>query len=299
MNFISHFLVFFMNESPPPTQTLETQQKQTLLQDWRALRAAKMKDLCRLALPSGSLQEATITKLNEAGYAITFPGRSLSARSATDPEIVINLYRSMEIPSIVAQGYADIGITGDDILMEKQLEWLAMEVDRVIGVANFKYAKNGNESLSVLAVQEDSPFRSVSDLRGGRIDSEVPFLTKRYCDGLGIATRVASSFERGKILNDGRDFITITPSQGATEGKTNVIADGIVTVSESGVSIVDNNLRVIGTIWRNRVGLILNRESRKRGWGRKAKEIAIKLLDDAKVEGSLNDEFDRDSRKLC
>lgn len=332
-NHVSHFHMNFM-ESPISSSQIN------LVQQWRQRRQTQNEGRCRLALPNGSLQRATLDALNRAGYDIADPGRSLSSTAANDPDLLINWYRSMEIPAIVAQGYADIGITGDDMVEEERLklrvgatsslEYIQqflraledegdtnvqelrfsrgellrlvllsrMDLARVLlPVANYDYAKNGDAAKWVLAVKEESPFMDLQDLVGGRVDAEIPYITARFLAAKGILPSVIPSIEYAQSGRPG--FIVIVPSQGATEGKGDQLADGIVTVTEGGDTLKSNGLRILEKIRQTRVALFINVDARKRGWGRKAKEIAIQLLDAAGLHGELLEEFDRDSRALA
>jgi ATP phosphoribosyltransferase len=71
----------------------------------------------RLAIPAGSLQEATITLFRKAGYNLS-PERRSYYLSVDDPEIACTLIRAQEIPRYVQDGLMDAGLTGLDWIME-------------------------------------------------------------------------------------------------------------------------------------------------------------------------------------
>src|SRR3989454_4975321 len=132
----------------------------------------KKKQVLRLGLPKGSLQEATIEKMAKAGFHISVSSRSY-VPYVDDPEMEIRLIRAQEISRYVEHGYLDCGITGYD--------WIQENGSKVHEVGEFQFSKVTRQPARwVLAVPEDSPIESVKDLKGQRIATEVGKLTKKY-----------------------------------------------------------------------------------------------------------------------
>src|SRR6185369_6697125 len=126
----------------------------------------------KLGLPKGSLQDATIEKMAKAGFNIQVSSRSY-VPYVDDPELQIRLIRAQEISRYVEHGYLDAGITGHDWIMENN--------SKVHEVGEFIFSKVSRQATRwVLCVPEDSPVKSVKDLQGKRIATEVVGLTKRY-----------------------------------------------------------------------------------------------------------------------
>src|SRR3989304_4257434 len=126
----------------------------------------------RLAVPAGSLQEATVTLFRRAGYNLSPEGRSYYL-TLDDPEIACTLIRAQEIPRYVQDGLMDAGLTGYD--------WICENEASVVEVAELLYSKASRGPVRwVLAVPEDSPVQSVRDLEGKRIATEAVGLTERY-----------------------------------------------------------------------------------------------------------------------
>src|SRR3990170_3301382 len=124
----------------------------------------------RLAIPAGSLQDATITLFRKAGYNLS-PERRSYYLSVDDPEIACTLIRAQEIPRYVQDGLMDAGLTGKDWILENQAS--------VVEVAELLYSKASRAPVRwVLAVPEDSPVQSVRDLEGKRIATEVVHITE-------------------------------------------------------------------------------------------------------------------------
>src|SRR5436190_4013722 len=124
----------------------------------------------RFGLPKGSLQDATIEKMGKAGFNISISSRSY-VPYVDDDELEIRLIRAQEISRYVEHGYLDCGITGHD--------WVQENNSDVHEVGEFLFSKATREPARwVLAVPEDSPSKSVKDLSGQRIGTEVVHMTR-------------------------------------------------------------------------------------------------------------------------
>src|SRR5215467_11496209 len=178
----------------------------------------KKNNTLRFGLPKGSLQEATIEKMARAGYNISVSSRSY-VPYVDDDELEIRLIRAQEISRYVEHGYLDCGITGHD--------WILENGSTVHEVGEFIFSKVSRRPTRwVLCVPEDSPVKSVKDLQGKRIATEVVNLTKKYLKKNNVQAEVEFSW-------------------GATEVKPPKLADAIVEVTETGSSLRANNLRIV------------------------------------------------------
>src|SRR5947207_1592048 len=136
----------------------------------------------RFGLPKGSLQEAAIAKMAKAGWNISVSSRSYIPY-VDDEEMEIRLIRAQVISRYVEHGYLDCGITGYD--------WIQENGSRVHEVGEFLFSKATRQATRwVLAVPEDSPVKSVKDLHGKRIATEVVNLTKKYLKQHGVKAEV-------------------------------------------------------------------------------------------------------------
>src|SRR5947209_6592157 len=126
----------------------------------------------RFGLPKGSLQDATIEKMAKAGYNISVSSRSYIPY-VDDEDLQIRMIRAQEISRYVELGYLDCGITGYD--------WIQENGSKVHEVGEFIFSKVTRQPTRwVLAVPEKSSIKSVKDLQGKRIATEVVNLTRRY-----------------------------------------------------------------------------------------------------------------------
>ncbi len=201
----------------------------------------------RLGIPKGSLQESTIRLFARAGYQIVVRERSY-VPSINDPEIECLMFRAQEMARYVERGVLDCGLTGKDWIMENDAD--------VVEVEDLVYSKStSNVYRWVVAVPEDSPIRSVQDLEGKRIATELVGATRRYLARHGVHAEVEYSW-------------------GATEIKVPYLVDAIVEGTETGSSLRAHNLRIVDTVVVSTTKLIANR----RAWADPWKHQKIQVL---------------------
>lgn len=178
----------------------------------------------KLGLPKGSLEEATISLFERAGWKIRKLSRNYFP-DINDPEIAVSLCRVQEMGDYVARGILDAGITGLDWLDESR------HTENVVRLAELVYSKSSTRPCRwVLAVAGDSPYQKPEDLAGKRIATELKGLTTRYFSKLGVEVDIYHSY-------------------GATEAKiVEGLADGIVEVTETGATIGAHGLRIIDEV---------------------------------------------------
>jgi ATP phosphoribosyltransferase len=197
------------------------------------------------------LQEATIQKMAKAGWNISVSSRSYIPY-VDDVEMEIRLIRAQEISRYVEHGYLDCGITGHDWVMENGSD--------VHEVGEFLFSKVSRKPARwVLCVPEDSTVKSVKDLQGKRIATEVVNLTKRYLKKNGVKAEVEFSW-------------------GATEVKAHELVDAIVEVTETGSSLRANKLRIVDELLSSTPRLIANHNAWKDKWKKQKIETMAMLL---------------------
>src|SRR3954468_3986905 len=220
-----------------------------------------MSPILKLGIPAGSLQEATADLFRKAGYKITFASRSYYPQ-IDDPEIECTLVRAQEMPRYVEDGSFDCGLTGYDWVLENDA--------KVVELAELVFSKVSRRPVRwVLAVPEDSPIKSVKDLQGKRIATEVVGLTTRW-----LAKNAAPA--------------DVEFSWGATEGKPPRLVDAIVDVTETGSSLRANNLRVIDELLQSTTRFIANKAAYADPW-KKAKmdDLVLMLQGAMAAEGKV------------
>ena len=210
----------------------------------------------KLGIPKGSLESATIELFRRAGFNISVSSRSYFP-AIDDPEIECMLIRAQEMARYVEDGVLDAGLTGRD--------WVAESGATVETLADLIYAKQSFGKVRwVLAVPEGSPVRSVKDLEGKVIATELVETARRYLGTRGVKAKVEFSW-------------------GATEVKPPELADAIVEVTETGSSLRAHKLRIVETVLESNTQLIANVNAWKDGWKRRKLEDLRMLL-----EGAIN-----------
>lgn len=210
--------------------------------------------ILRFGLPKGSLQEATVQKLAKAGWNVSVSSRGYIPY-VDDAELQIRLIRAQEISRYVELGYLDCGITGHD--------WVIENGSKVHEVGEFIFSKvSSRPARWVLCVPEHSKVKSVKDLQGKRIATEVVNITKSYLRKHKVKAEVEFSW-------------------GATEVKAHELVDAIVEVTETGSSLRANKLRIVDTLLTSTPRLIANRETWRSNWKRNKIETMALLLKSA------------------
>jgi len=202
-----------------------------------------MSSILKLGIPKGSLQNSTLELFKRSGWKITVSGRSYFPE-IDDADITCSLCRAQEMSINVANGTLDAGLTGKD--------WIAENRSDVHVVSDLVYSKvSARPARWVVAVAYDSPIKTIEDLQGKKVSTELLDYTKRYFSEKGIDVRVEFSW-------------------GATEAKVvSGLADAIVEITETESTIRAHGLRVIHEMMQTNTQFIASHEAwrdpKKRG----------------------------------
>ena len=120
--------------------------------------------------------EPTLRLLHDAGLVFDEHDRSLVAR-VQNHDLDILFVRTNDVIEFVGDGVADLGITGIDLLSETGAELPRI---RELGYGRCRLAA---------AVPNDTPYRTVEDLRGLRVATAHPNTARRFFEAQGIAGR--------------------------------------------------------------------------------------------------------------
>jgi ATP phosphoribosyltransferase len=206
----------------------------------------------KIGIPKGSLETNTIDLFKRAGWRITSDSRSYFP-NIDDPEIMCKLVRAQEMSRYVEDGTLDLGLTG--------IDWILENSSDVVVVQNLIYSKVSTQQARwVLVVREDSPYKSIKDMEGKKISTELVNFTKKYFADKNINIHVEFSW-------------------GATEAKVvEGLVDAVVEVTETGSTIKANKLKIIHELMKTNTQLIANRASWKNPWKRKKIEQISTML---------------------
>jgi ATP phosphoribosyltransferase len=189
----------------------------------------------RLVLPKGSLEKATLDLFEAADLPVVRSSAVDYKATIDDPRVAeVRILRPQEIPTYVAEGLFDIGITGRD--------WVEETSSDVVSLGELKYSKaTSNPVRVVVAVAGDSPAETIADLpQGVRVSTEYPELTRRHFAALGVDAQVRLSY-------------------GASEAKIPDIADAIVDITETGRALRAAGLKIIDTMLTSYTEVVANK----------------------------------------
>jgi ATP phosphoribosyltransferase len=188
----------------------------------------------RLVLPKGSLERATLELFEAADLTVRRSSDVDYRATIDDPRVAeVRILRPQEIPTYVAEGLYDLGVTGRD--------WIDETASEVVSLGQLRYSKNTERPFSiVLAVADDAPWQSVEELPDGvRVSTEYPQLAERYLAERGVRAQVRLSY-------------------GATEAKVPDVADAVVEGTETGRALRAAGLKIVDTMLVSFTELIAN-----------------------------------------
>ena len=216
----------------------------------------------RLAIPKGSLEEATFKLLGRAWTRVTRKDRTYRVY-LDDPKIVVKMLRPQEIPTLVSDGLYDVGITGRDWVGETKSDAepiLDLEYGRIRLVVAFpdRYRYG---SLDAMIADYARRRRTL------RISSEYLTTASRFIKGCRSYKRHFGARDPQIVtpwLRTGTNgAVQIHLSFGATEAKPPEDVDAIIDVTETGTTLRQNKLKVADEVLVSTAHLIANKSSLK------------------------------------
>jgi ATP phosphoribosyltransferase len=187
----------------------------------------------RIALPSkGRISDPAVKLLEKAGIGLKDNINRKLFSETFDEDISVMFTRAADIPEFVADGAADLGMTGLDLIEENEVNVEILE--------DLKFGK----AKLVLAAPEDSHINNLSDIKyGSMVATEFPNLTEKYLKTKGILTKIVELSGSTEIA----PFI----------GVADIIAD----LTSTGTTLKMNHLKIIDTILESSIKLIANKGS--------------------------------------
>ncbi|MFD1565190.1 ATP phosphoribosyltransferase [Haloarchaeobius amylolyticus] len=181
----------------------------------------------RIAVPNkGRLHEPTIDLLERAGLHLENGADRKLYADTVDPDVTVLFARAADIPEYVADGAADLGITGFDQVCEAR-------VDNVEELLDLEFGR----CRLVLAAPEDGDIESVDDLAGKIVATEFPNITADFFADTGVEPEIVEV-------------------SGATELTPHVeMADAIVDITSTGTTLKMNRLAVVDEVLSSSVRL--------------------------------------------
>jgi ATP phosphoribosyltransferase len=211
-----------------------------------------MTDKLKLGIPKGSLQKSTIELFRRSGWKINVNGRSYFP-DVNDAYMECTLCRAQEMSVYVENGTLDAGLTGKD--------WIAENNSDIQEVSDLVYSKvSARPARWVVAVASDSEVKTIEDLSGKKVATELVGYTRRYFAEKNIDVKIEYSW-------------------GATEAKVvSGLADAIVEITETESTIRAHGLKVIHEMMQTNTQLIANHDAWKNPDKKKKIEQVALLL---------------------
>lgn len=194
-----------------------------------------MKDYLTIALPKGKLFARSVELLDRVGCGAADLAETSRKLVITDEEAGARfiIAKTVDVPTYVEYGAADIGIIGSDILLEQEKDVVEL-LDLGFGTCRL-----------VMAVPETARREKLTDYAHLRVATKYPRCAEKYFDMLGIQTEIIKlngSIELGPIVG---------------------LSEMIVDVVETGRTLKENNLTEVASIFTATARLIANRASFK------------------------------------
>lgn len=182
--------------------------------------------MIRLAIQkSGRLSEDSLNLIRECG--ISFVNSSLKLKTeATNFPLEILFLRDDDIPGYVADGVADIGIVGENVLVEAGQQEL---LKQRLGFSKCRLS---------IAVPKSAEYNSIADLDGKNLATSYPNLLQAFLDEKGVKANIHTI----------SGSVEIAPSIG--------LADAICDIVSSGSTLISNGLREVERVFKSEAVLI-------------------------------------------
>lgn len=218
--------------------------------------------IVKFAVPKGSIEEATFKILEKSWTRVVRRERTYRV-ILDDPQISVKMLRPQEIPSLVYNGLYDVGITGKD--------WVKETHSDVEVLLNLEYGK----IKLVIAIPESYHFKSLDEMIAQYArKKKVLRISSEY---LTTASKFIMQCKSYKKFYGSKQPVIVTPwlsvgtnknvqiflSFGATEAKPPEDVDAIMDVTETGTTLVQNQLKIVDTVMESTAVLIANKDALK------------------------------------
>ncbi len=179
----------------------------------------------RIAVPSkGRLHEPTVELFDQAGLEIENGSDRKLYADTVDPDINVLYARAADVPEYVAEGAADVGVTGLDQVRES-----GVELESLLDL--------GYGSCRLVVAAPEGEYGSLGALGGKRVATEFPRITREFFDDEAVEV----------------DVVEVT---GATELTPHAdMADAIVDITSTGTTLEVNNLEILAEVLDSSVHL--------------------------------------------
>lgn len=186
--------------------------------------------MLRIAIQTkGRLNEQSVALLREIGIDVDDAKRKFLSKASNFPIEVLYL-RDDDIPQVVANGTAQLGIVGLNEVAERGFD---VDVAAKLGFGGCRIS---------LAVPKGDEYTGVEYFRGKRIATSYPAILGRFLAERGVEAEL-------EVITGS---VEIAPAAG--------IADAIFDIVSSGGTLVSNGLKEVERVFESEAALIANRD---------------------------------------
>ena len=219
--------------------------------------------IIKFVVPKGSIEEATFQVIENA-WQCKVSGRGRIYRvKISDPEIEVKILRPQEIPTYVQEGFHDVGITGKDWIKETNADVKVLldleygKVKQVIAIPEFFKFNSLDELINDFALNKKTLRFSTEYLKSA---SQYIKSKENYKKHFGdLEPTIVTPWSR---TGDNK-LVEIFLSFGATEAKPPEDVDAVFDITETGTTLIQNNLKIIDQVMESTAVLIANKEALK------------------------------------
>jgi ATP phosphoribosyltransferase len=187
-----------------------------------------MNEILRIAIQkSGRLQEGSLQLLKESGLAISNGRDQLKAQARNFPVEVLFL-RDDDIPQYVEDGVADVGIVGENVLLEKGKQ---LELVKRLDFAKCRLS---------MAIPRSETYQGITSLEGKNIATSYPNIVRQFLATKGVQAGI----------HEISGSVEIAPGIG--------LADAICDLVSTGSTLLSNGLKEVEVVLQSEAVLISN-----------------------------------------
>jgi ATP phosphoribosyltransferase len=190
-------------------------------------------NILRIAIQKkGLLSEKSLKLLKDCGIKISNSNNKLKSEALNFPIEILYL-RDDDIPQYVEQQVADIGIVGENEMLEKNKE---VAVSEKLGFAECRLS---------LAIPKEEKYPGVTFFKNKRIATSYPKILSKYFEEMKIEVEIEEI----------SGSVEIAPSIG--------LADAICDIVSTGSTLLTNGLKEVETVLKSQAVLISNKRLAK------------------------------------
>lgn len=178
---------------------------------------------------SGRLSEDSLSLLKKCGIALDNRINKLSSKSYNFP-LEVYFLRDDDIPQYVADGFADVGIVGENVFLEKNKK---ADIVKKLGFGKCRLS---------LAIPKDQNYSDLSFFQGKSIATSYPYILKKFLEENSV----------NADLHEISGSVEIAPNIG--------LADAICDLVSSGSTLFMNGLKEVEVVLKSESILIKNRK---------------------------------------